>query len=855
MRSLIVFLTLTLITITSFGQMPGRNGGAKITGRFYGKVVDQNNKGIEAATVTLVQEKVDSATKQKVEAVVGGMLTLANGDFNVENIPVMGKYKLQITGIGYKQYNKPFAFERPSGGDMMSALDKDLGNIKLDIDDKILSNVTVTSSKPSMQLGIDRKIFNVEQSLVSAGGSAVDVLKNVPSINVDIDGNVSLRNSAPTVFVDGRPTTLTLDQIPADAIESVEVITNPSAKYDASGGTAGILNIVLKKTKRVGYSGNVRANIDSRGKVGGGVNVNVRQNKVNFFAMGNYNQRKSIGSGTTDRLNYSNKDTSLTYQKDYSTMNGAFGFGRAGFDYFIDNRNTFTLNGSFFRGNMSPENNSDIWSYPMLNNRATDTTFSPRYSTAQNEFSNSGVQASFKHIFPKSGHEWTADANYSKGKNTNTNDIRTESYNLPENIFLNSFITKQIGGGNNDNLTLQTDYTNPLSDKSKLELGARASIRTVSNITNYYFLDKDGALTPRAGQNINYESRDRVYAAYANFANRINNFGYQLGLRAESSDYVGNVINKGETFNIEFPISLFPSLFLSQKVGENDEFQFNYSRRINRPNFWQLFPFYDLSDSLNISRGNANLKPEFTNSYELSYSKTFKNRDNFLASLYFKNTNDLITRVQAFEYVDLIDTTALVLNYINANKSYLAGLELTSRNKIKKWWEVVSSANFYTANIDLTDQEDPEQFLSYFLRINNTFTLPHNFSFQASADYNSKRLVTGAGGGGGGRGGWGGQSSSAQGYILPQWGFDAAIKYDFLKDKAASISLSVNDLFKTRVYDAHTASQFFVQDVYRIRDQQIFRLNFNYRFGKFDASLFKRKNTRNENMSAENATF
>src|SRR5829696_1302760 len=314
----------------------GMTGGQMPTGRFYGKVVDASNKGIEAASVTLVTSRMDTATKKMKETVVGGMLSSKSGDFSIENVPLFGRYSLKITGIGFKTIEKQIGFEMPnrdamSSGDMsamLGAVDKDLGNIKIEIDEKVLSNVVVsTTSRPSMTLGIDRKIFNVDKNLTSAGGTGVDVMKNVPSVNVDIDGNVTLRNTAPTLFVDGRPTTLTLEQIPADAIESVEVITNPSAKFDASGGTAGILNIVMKKNRRVGYSGNLRANVDSRGKFGTGGDINIRQNKINFFVSSMYNQRKSISNGSTERQNLGYKPN-ISQQIDQSTMIGAFGFGR-----------------------------------------------------------------------------------------------------------------------------------------------------------------------------------------------------------------------------------------------------------------------------------------------------------------------------------------------------------------------------------------------------------------------------------------------------------------------------------------------------------------------------------------------
>jgi outer membrane receptor protein involved in Fe transport len=856
MKKILAAAVLCMITFFANAQLPGmpgagqRSGGQMPTGRFYGKIVDASNKGIEAASVTLVTERMDSATRQRKEVIVGGMLTSGTGDFSVENVPLMGRYKLRVTGIGYKSYEQPVGFEMPNrngGGNdpmaMLGAIDKDLGNIKIEIDDKVLGGVTVTANRPLLQMGIDRKVFNVDRNLVSQGGTAVDVMKNVPSINVDIDGNVTLRNSAPQIFVDGRPTNLTLEQIPADAIESVEIITNPSAKFDASGGTAGILNIVLKKNKRVGYSGNLRANIDSRAKVGIGGDINVRQNKINVFASGQFNQRKSISTGTTDRQNIFGTRRINSFQEDRNVAEGQFGFLRGGIDYFIDNRNTLTISGSMARGGMDPTSNSDIRIDSVFNGLSE---FQKRNSNSNNDFRNWGTQLSFKHNFPKAGREWTADVTLNQGKNENSTAINTDYFKA--NAFDRSYFQSQMGSGSNKNLVIQTDYSNPINDKSKFEIGARASIREINNSLSYVISGKTSTTA--------YNNQDRVYAAYATYSNRIKNFGYQLGLRAESSDNQG-ILNGKERFEMEFPISLFPSVFLSQKLSDNDDLQLNYSRRINRPGFWQLFPFTDYTDSLNISRGNPGLDPEFTNSLELSYSKVFKNRDNLIASIYFKNTNNLITSIISPEFDTVLNRdSVLVSSYVNANRSYVTGLELTSRNKITKWWDVTSNANFFTSKIDLENQPDPDQFLSYFLKLNNSFRLPKNISIQLSADYQSKIISAPGGRGGGGRGGGfgggggmfgGGSQSAAQGFIRPNFGMDAGIRFEFLKNRTASISLNVNDILRTRKYDAHTESlPFFIQDVQRRRDPQVARLAFNWRFGKMDATLFKRKNTRAE---------
>src|SRR6185436_17710374 len=223
------------------------------------------------------------------------------------------------------------------------AIDKDLGNISLRISAVNLEGVTIEETIPVYEMKIDRKVYNVEKNPVNAGGTAEDVLKNVPSVNVDLDGNVSLRNASPQIFVDGRPTTLSIDQIPSDEIEKIEVITNPSAKFDASGGQAGIINIVMKKNRRIGYNGNLRAGIDKRGKLNGGGDINVRQGKVNVFAVANFNQRKNLNFSSTERNNFFEQPYTNVFQIDTPVNEGLFGFGSAGIDYFMSNRNTLSI--------------------------------------------------------------------------------------------------------------------------------------------------------------------------------------------------------------------------------------------------------------------------------------------------------------------------------------------------------------------------------------------------------------------------------------------------------------------------------------------------------------------------------
>jgi outer membrane receptor protein involved in Fe transport len=865
MKNLVILSFILFISASIGAQAPGNrtNGGKQMpTGSFYGKLVDsKTEKPIEYASVQLVQNKMDTATKKRKDVVINGMITKANGQFLLENVPVMGQYKLKVTIVGFKSYEKVVSFDLKPGGDMssmMSALDKDLGNIKIEFEEKLLENVTVTATKPGLQLGIDRKIFNVDKNVVSAGGTAIDIMRNVPSLNVDIDGNVTMRNNSPQIFVDGRPTTMTLDQIPADAIESVELITNPSAKFDASGGTAGILNIVLKKNKKVGYSGSLRANLDSRGRIGTGGDINIRQQKVNFFLSGNYNQRKSIGSGYTDRTTFGTPNSTL-YQLDSSLSKGWFGFFRGGFDYLIDNRNTISVTGNMMKGTFRSWSESDM-NTSILSTPAT-FSLSDRNSFNRSEMRNKGVSVSYKHNFPKTGHEWTADLNYNANKNASNNLITTDSLNS-NYIVSKSNSQRQLGNGGSNNLVIQTDYANPLTDKMKLEAGARISVRNVDNRNYFYLVNENGSETYLSPLSVNYNSTDRVYAAYTTFSNQLGKFGYQAGLRVESSSYEGRLPDKNQVFNVDYAVSLFPSLFLNQKLKKDQELQLNYSRKINRPNFFQLYPYTDYSDSLNITRGNPDLKPEFTNSLELTYQKTFKNRDNFIASMYYKNTTDLIARYQLKENNAASGKEQLVNSYINANSGYVTGLELISKNKMAKWWDMTSNLNLFTSKINITDPTQPkqDQFASWFFKLNNTFKLPKNFTLQLSGDYTSRTVLapggSGSGGGGGrgmggGGGMWFGSATSSQGYTRANYGIDGGIRYEFMKNKVASVSLNVNDIFRTRRQFTYSESAYFQQDVFRRRDPQVLRLNFSWRFGKFDASLFKRKNQKNQDNGGE----
>jgi len=866
---------LALCVATASAQMPamtgGRGGAAGAgqnmnIGHFYGKIVDsKTNKGIEGVTVQLRGNRFDTVTKKMKEAILGTIITKANGDFSFENLSLFGNFKLNATAIAYKTVDQTISFgiKMPTAGanggnmqQMIGMADKDLGNIKMEEDATNLGNVTVTAStKPQFELGIDRKIFNVDKNLMGSGQTATELMRNIPALNVDIDGNVTLRNAAPTLFIDGRPTTITLDQIPSDIIDRVELITNPSAKFDASGGNAGILNIVLKKNKKVGYNGGLRMGVDSRGMINGGGDINIRQNKLNFTGSGVINQRKSISEGITDRNNILAVPSNI-YNLQNSTNTGYFAFVRAGVDYFVDNRNTISVTANYNRGQFDNDQTQRVDSTI----KGIKSSYSNIGTQSTSNFKNLGTQLSYKHNFMKNGHNISSDYNYNKSSNDNLSNINNYTYNLDGTQKGTPILQRGIGEGSTTNHTFQIDYENPLTDDKKFEAGARAAIRDFNNkLDQFRFNSLTGQyqLVPLISSR--YKYTDAVYAAYTTYSFRVNKWSYQLGLRAESSNYTGTLLNsKGAdsaTFSVKFPLSLFPSAFITYKIDEKQDFQINYSRRVNRPNFFQLMPFPDYSDPQNINVGNAGLSPEFTNSFEMSWNNAYKKGANFLATAFYKHSTNLITRYVYRDANALIPgDSAFFSTFINANSARSFGLELTNKMSVTPWWEMTVNLNIFNSKINATVPGQPDlvqEQWSWFTKMNNTFKVAKGLSIQLSGDYQAKTVLPQSSGGGGRGGGGGmmfggGPQSGAQGFNLPRYGFDLAIRKEFTwkNGRSGNLTLSMNDIFRTQLFQSYSESSFFNQTNQRRRDPQVLRLNFSYRFGKFDASLFKRKNTK-----------
>lgn len=814
---------------TAPGGRPGSFSVAE--GKLSGQLIDLQGKPIAQASVNLLRVIPDQSTGKEREILFKSTSSLENGKFSFTGLSTKDKWKLKISSVGYTA--KDIAVEYGSDSKVP---DKNLGTITLENDNRKLDEVTVTGRKALLEMDIDKKVYNVEKNIVAAGGTAIDVMRNMPSVQVDIDGNVKLRNAAPTIFVDGKPTTLTPDQIPADVIEKIEIITNPSAKYDASGSMAGILNIILKKNKKTGYNGMLTLGADRFGGTNFMGSLNLRQNKFNISLTGMNMRMRTNTEGDSYRESTIGGVKSTVNQDIEGKTKGMISFGRLGVDYDLSPRTTVSVAGVLVQGKFRPNENTMIKTESQGN--------SNRISESERSFKPRGLQAGLVQKFKTEGEELTVDFNYFGGTNK-SNGTYTTNYLEDNNGIIGSQIQKNVGSGDNKFMTVQADYVKPFKNGMKLETGVRAQINKLKNLNSNTLKARDeDEYKDISAASANYDNKNTVYAAYASIGGDLKDWvSYKVGLRVENSTYDGELINTKQKFHNKYPLSLFPSLFLSKKLTEKDQLQMSVTRRVNRPNFFQLIPFVDYTDSLNITRGNPDLVPEFTTSGELSYSRT-QGKGTFLASVYYKKTTNLITRYLTQELNPITDKMDFINTYINANSSRNYGAEFTYTNNLKTWWDLTADLNFYNSKIEIDDKTATEGMWTVFGKLNNTFNLKKNWNLQLAFEYQGKTNMPVT------------QNqtfgppmnqaqSSSQGYIKPFYGIDFAIKKSFLKNQAASVTLAVNDIFRTRGNTIISSGDGFYQEYYRLSNPQLVKLNLSYRFGKMDMNMFKKNKNQN----------
>jgi len=788
------------------GQMP-QSGGGKFKmpsiGHIYGKIVDAKTKEVVPfASVALF----------KKDSVIAGSFTKINGDFSMENLPY-GKFSFRVTFIGYKTLQQVVTITPQNE-------EQDLGDIKLETEETMLKAVEITEEKSAVEMNIDRKVFNVDKNIVSKGGTAADVMSNIPSVTVDENGNAQLRQNAATIYVDGRPTTLTLDQIPADQIDRVEVITNPSAKYEASA-TGGIINIVMKSNSKPGYNGMVTGGAGTNNHYNGLVTLNIKQKPIGLSVTYNFNTFQNPVTGYNYRTDipsgYFNSSDNINFHHTFQS-------GAASFDYYINNRNTLTLSENMAIGDF---NSYDTQSYNSADVGNVNLMNGSRITNSLTHFENYTTKLSYRKTFPEKGKELTADMNYNTTTAKNPSDYTTYVNDANGNPLSQPAIQNNNAVSQSQMYTFQADYVNPINDSTKIETGVRSSYKPSNqylDVTNYDY--SSDVYTSNQALTSYYKIQDLVNAAYVNYTTRYKKIDYSLGLRFEDSYYKGILTNKNDSsFQYSYPNklnnimnALFPSLFISKKLNQNQEIQFNASRKINRPNFRQLMPFIQASDAKDYTIGNPSLTPEFINMAELNFNQNLS-RGNLLFGLFYRNNQNPLT-----QYTSPLpsDPSILVTTTINAKQSNSVGMDNTFKYTWFRSFETTLNMNLFYTVIDATynNANIGNQGFNYTGKLNLLYRMPKSFSMQLSGNYESRKTIP-------------------QGYNKEVYFADFALNKDV--HKFITITLSVRDIFNTKGRGSYLTTDEYIQDTWNRRESRFVKLIVSMRFGKADASVFKRK--------------
>ena len=792
----------------TIAQNYNRTGGG--TGKVYGIVLDSgDNKAIEYATINLLRAS-DST-------VISGTITDGKGEYKMEDIP-FGQYKINISFIGYRSFmTAPFYVSNQN-----SEVDK--GKIRISSGAKKLDEVVITADKNDVQNTLDKRIYNVGKNIVNAGGTATDLLQNIPSVTVDLNGTVSFRGNANvTVLIDGKPSGMTggdrqalLDQLPGSAIDQIEIVTNPSAKYDAEG-MAGIINIITKKDKLKGINGNVSVSGGTHDSYNSTVGLNNRTSKYNLYANFTYRNEMRLFTSHGTQNNYLS-DTSYNYLTNTSSYHGgANNNGKLGIDLYLSNYTTLGFYGTISTRNQN-EPGMNWYDY-------TSASGVPFLAYTKQDFNvdkNSTYQGNFdyKHSYPSS----KAELNMSGSFSENTRNENTS--------FINSNYFSELGNNNYQyNYTnakyitsvFQADYSHPYASKAKFEAGLKGNYRINDNdqhTDTYDFITQNYPNDPLYTNH--YKYTEQIYAAYMMYTGTIKFLDYHVGLRTEQTLTSIQQLTTDTTYKNNY-LGLFPSASIKYSRGFQEDIQLSYSRRINRPNVWALNPFKDITDSMNIRQGNPFLKPEYIHALELSYNRTIKNFT-YTATVYYKHSTNLIS------YFRIFDTLSgkSILTQENYSTSQNIGVEGSLRYDMGKVGSLMWSFNAYNNKVNAGNLQTDLQSSA----INWNMRLTANIRF---AKYTAFQLT----------GYYAAPMTSPQSTVKGFSSVDGGIKQDFWKGKG-SLAFNCGDIFNIREMQIHSQTVIngktvFVYDGARKRESRIAMLTFSWRFGTNNDKPSKKK--------------
>lgn len=813
MKKILTLLAVVLtLSVASYAQLSTDTQTEKgVSGRISGTVIDGNTKTIESATITLHKAADSSVAKMSVAD--------KTGKFEFENV-ALGKYFVSISAIGHdKGFSEPIDISATN-------LDVRLKTIELVPQAKAIAGVTVTSKKPFIEQKAGKTLINVEASPTNTGLNALELLEKSPGVTVDNDGNISLKGKqGVTILVDGKPTYMSgadlaalLKNMQSSALDQIEIMTNPPAKYDAAGNS-GIINIKTKKGIVKGMNGSANASFTQGvySRFNGGVNLNYRNDKINLF--GGYNGGKYEGYNKLiiDRTIYEQDNKTIENLADQISrphFEGIYHNVKAGIDYYFTKR---TVLGLVVNANFN-DNEEDPTSTSFM--RFPDR--SVKYSILSNGFNQrkwTGISnnINFKHTFDSTGREITADVDYAFYNNRSNTELNTQSFDedgvkKDGDVILRGVIPSDI-----DIYSAKVDYVHPFKKGVKLEAGFKTSYVTTDNQVEY--LRSSGAGWSLDDRTNHFIYKENINAVYAIFSKSMKKWDLSAGLRLENTNARGKQIVRDSSFKRDYT-SLFPNVGLSYNASEKNQFNFSYSRRINRPDYDDLNPFVFFLDSLTYGQGNPYLQPQFTHNFELSH--TFKK---FLTTtLNYTQTDDIITQMLRQEGEKTFQTRD------NFNSMKQIGLAVMANFKVTKWWNINLYTNVFNNHYEGIYQNgmsnDPIdiQFTTFTGNMTNSFTIgKKGWNAELSGWYRTK---------------------GADGLLVinDMGAMNGAVSKTILK-KQATLKLGIRDIFYTQQFSGYAKYSNVDVNISGRRDTRQVNLSFNYRFGKKNIAPERRRRT------------
>ncbi len=794
MKIKLLFLSFLCLALNLQAQTATTKQG---NGSISGKIVDKSsNLPLPYVNVTIKDN----------DKLVTGTITQDNGNFVIKNLELK-TYTAEIQFIGYKTQFKTINLSENNKS-------INLNIIFLEEEATQLQEVEIVKEKSILEQKIDRKVINVGKDLISAGATAGEIMNNIPSVSVDPQTNaISLRgNENVRILIDGKPTNMSseqiLKQIPSASIKQIELITNPSAKYNPEG-MSGIINIVLHKNARMGFNGSINSGVTFgiTPKVNTSIDMNYKEGKFNFFGNYGFNHGKyanngyinifDIGNTSEQKFSFGNKNTSH--------------LAKIGFDYFINDKNTFSFytNQSWFYGSGFGSTNVDYTS-------GSSVDILQLFDNKNKDFSQT-YNFDFKHNFKKEGHNIELEVNLNK------NDSPEDA--LFNTVTTNSVFTNQVATIG-DNTVINLDYTNPLTESSKLELGLESRVENTDNTFNI---------------NNNYDSdfdfKRTIYSAYATYGNQYKKWGYQLGTRFEQydvdsnfrkvdTDDINNNSNTTEIIDDQYTDAIFavyPSVFITYNPTEKDAFNLNFSRRVDRPSIGQVNPIREWSTPTITSIGEPELVPQFTNSFEVNYTRKTK-LGSITSGVFYRMIEDEITRAV---YTDPIDENRQILTYQNFKNNNAFGIEVSGNLDLKKWWSVNFGIDSYFRNVKGTIENQNNQIVNE--KVNATvFNARFNNNYKLSKIWRAQWFFM-----------YRGTEKSLQYDRKPMWRTDIGTSVTVLKGNG-TISARLSDIFKTMNFNFEGDKPNLREGQFNWESRTVY-LGFNYKFGSGKNRALQRK--------------